>query len=130
KPTGDPAPVIRIGQLVLDRAGFHPTLALEQAAPPDNPYKDCTEDELIERLEKLLEAARATRDFHREHDIARLLPDAGAIDGVVDEGFLVPEDDAEPAMASDTPPIQEVAVPFPSGNGTSETCKADEEAAK
>src|SRR6185369_14903301 len=26
KPTGDTAPVIRVGQLVLDRAGFHPSV--------------------------------------------------------------------------------------------------------
>ena len=120
--------VVRACQLVLDRSGFHPTLALEQAAPPDNPCADMTEDELIERLEKLLESAKATRDFHREHDIARMLPvHAGAIDAVVDEGFEVPEDDAEPAATSDTPPpIQEPGVQNPSGNVTSETCKTDE----
>src|SRR5437870_4242942 len=32
-PTGDSAPVIRIGQLVLDRSGFHPMLTVEQVAP-------------------------------------------------------------------------------------------------
>jgi hypothetical protein len=64
KPTGDPAPVIRIGQLVLDRSGFHPTLAVERVAPPpEPPYEDFTDDQLIEKLEAMLAEAIAERDF-------------------------------------------------------------------
>jgi hypothetical protein len=64
--------VVRACQLVLDRSGFHPTLTLEQAAPPHNEYADCTDDELIEKLEKMLDSARANRDFHRHHEHPRL----------------------------------------------------------
>ncbi len=103
RPTGDPAPVIRVGQLVLDRAGFHPTLTLEQAAPP-NPYDCCSEDELIERLETLLEAARANRDFKRQR--VQPLLGAAVIDGVIDEGFEVPDDDA-PLDSSSSKPDEE-----------------------
>jgi hypothetical protein len=78
KPTGDPIPVIRVGQLVLDRAGFHPTLTVEHAPPPDN--DDATIDETIERLETLLAQARAIRDAERAH----------VIEGVVDD---VPEEE-------------------------------------
>ena len=60
KPTGDPMPVIRVGQLVLDRAGFHPTLTVEHVPPP-NAYEDLTVDDLIEKLEAMLAATIATR---------------------------------------------------------------------
>ena len=63
-PTGDPAPVIRVGQLVLDRSGFHPTLTVETVAPP-NPFADMSEDELIETLEAMLVEARAFRDLRQ-----------------------------------------------------------------
>jgi hypothetical protein len=101
KPTGDPMPVIRVGQLVLDRAGFHPTLTVEQVAPP-NPYDDLTLDETIEKLEKMLADAITLRDAER----AQL--NAGAIDGVVDEGFDVPDDEPDP-------PIQNDVDPYPNG---------------
>ena len=126
--------VVRAYQLVLDRSGFHPTLTLEQAAPAHNVYADLTEDQLIEKTEVMLKRMIESRDFHRAHDITRLLPvavDARVIDAVIDDGFEVPEDDAEPAAVSDTsPPIQELDVQFPEGNSTSETCKTDGEAAK
>jgi hypothetical protein len=96
--------VVRACQLVLDRAGFHPTLTVEHAAPP-NPYKDFTEDELIERLEALLAAAVARRDLHRQH----ALP--AAIDGVVDEGFVVPEDDDAPLETSTSEPEDVWSLP-------------------
>jgi hypothetical protein len=121
KPTGDPAPVIRIGQLVLDRSGFHPTLTVEQAAPPHNEYTDATEDELIERLETMLESVRASRDLKNQQP--RL--GAGVIDAVIDEGFEVPEDGAEPAASGTPPPIQEPGVPFPTGNDTPDAGKDD-----
>lgn len=73
--------VVRACQIVLDRSGHHPTLTVEQVAPPD-PYADYTEDQLIDRLEVLLAETKAQRDAHRN---------AGAIEGVVDAGFEVPE---------------------------------------
>ena len=49
-PKGDPSPVIRAAQIVLDRTGFHPTLAVEavraQEIPEWAPY--LTDDELAE----------------------------------------------------------------------------------
>ena len=46
--------------------------------------QDLSEDQLIERLETLLKRCYESRDFHREHDIARLLPvNAGAIDAKI-----------------------------------------------
>lgn len=56
--------VVRACQLVLDRSGFHPTLTVEHAAVP-NPLADLTDDELIERIERMLERARALRDQPR-----------------------------------------------------------------
>lgn len=73
-PTGDPIPVIRVGQLVLDRAGFHPTLTVEHAPPPDK-YDDATIDETIERLETLLAQARAIRDAERANVIEAVFDD-------------------------------------------------------
>lgn len=74
--------VVRACQLILDRSGFHPTLAVEQAAPPPDEHADETWDETIAHLEALLEQARKMRDAER----------AGVVDGVVDEGFEVPEE--------------------------------------
>jgi hypothetical protein len=112
KPTGDPMPVIRVGQLVLDRSGFHPTLQLLAPAASDNPYAHLTEDELIERLEESLAKTQQSLDLLREQ---RLL-NAGTVDGVVDDGF-VPEDD-EPA-------IQIPDVQIPVGNVTPDEGKDD-----
>ena len=81
-PTGDPAPVIKVGQLVLDRSGFHPTLTVEQAAPP-NPYEGLTEDQIIERLEAMLTGLRARRD---ERPLA-------AADPLLLDAYEVPEGD-------------------------------------
>lgn len=87
KPTGDPAPVIRIGQLVLDRAGFHPTLTIE-AQPPGVDLSHLTLLELADRAERIAQIARSSADA----EAARMLP--VATDGVlIDEGFEVPEDD-------------------------------------
>jgi hypothetical protein len=107
--------VVRACQLVLDRSGFHPTLAVEQVAPR-NEYEDFTEDQLIEKLETLLKQCYASRDFKRQQ------LNAGVVDGVVDEGFEVPEDD-EPVPL--TEPIQNAGVQFPLGNATSDESKGD-----
>jgi hypothetical protein len=94
-PTGDPAPVIKVGQLVLDRSGFHPSVTVEQA-PKANPYDNLTEDELIERLERTLDVAKQARDERRLHAAPEAI-----------EGFLVPEDDdvrPTPQVDSTMPP--------------------------
>ncbi len=100
-PTGDPAPVIRVGQLVLDRAGFHPTLTVESRPMVDEP-RHFTDDELIERIDADIARFTEMRDHikrarelesYDDADPARLLP--VATDAVlIDDGFEVPEDDA------------------------------------
>ena len=57
--------VVRACQLVLDRSGFHPTLTVEQVAPP-NEFADLTEDELIDTLEAMLVDARASRALKQQ----------------------------------------------------------------
>ncbi len=61
--------VVRACQLVLDRSGFHPTLAVENAPAP-NRLADLTNDELVERLETMLGQARALRDDQRQREQA------------------------------------------------------------
>ncbi len=101
--------VVRACQLVLDRSGFHPTMAVEQVAPPVD-LSNVTDDEMIERLERLLASARASRDRKQ-----RLLGE-GPIDAIViDEGYLVPEDDDDAPPAA---PTQQADVPNPDGTGT------------
>ena len=69
------------------------------------------------------------REFKKQYEHPRL--DASVIDAVVDEGYPVPEDDAELATVSDTPPpIQELVVQNPEGNGTPEPWTTDDEVAK
>lgn len=104
KPTGDPAPVIRIGQLVLDRAGFHPTLAIQQVAPP-NEFADLSEDELISALEAMLTEAKASRDLKQQPVI-----------DVSTDYYEVP--DTYDTQSSDA--IQPEDVQIPVGNGTHE----------
>jgi hypothetical protein len=72
----------------LDRSGFHPTLVVEQAPPPPDRYAHFTDDQSVEKLQAMLASAIATRDAHRRP----LLPPMH--DGVViDEGFVVPDDE-------------------------------------
>ena len=49
-PKGDPTPVIRAAQIVLDRTGFHPTLAVQAVRAPEIPdwASWLTDDELAE----------------------------------------------------------------------------------
>jgi hypothetical protein len=119
RPTGDPAPVVQVGRIVLDRAGFHPTLTVEQVAPPKNEYADATEDEVIERLETLLERCRSNRDSKRQHQLAD-----GAVDAeVLDEGFEVPEANTETLGQSGD-------VQNPSGIDTPDKGTTDDKGAK
>lgn len=133
KPTGDPYPVLRIGQLVLDRSGFHPTLAVEHAPPAaPNPYESMTDDEIVTKLEQMLADAIRTRDGHH-----RRLPPMSAADAqwppvadavLLDEGFVIEPDEPEPeAPAPDAPnvwlsppggmPITENTPEIPKENG-------------
>ena len=61
RPTGDPGPVIRVGQLVLDRSGFgpHATLTVDTTASALAAELDgLTTDELLQRAEDLAAQAR------------------------------------------------------------------------
>lgn len=78
--------VVRACQLVLDRSGFHPTLTVEHAAPP-NRYADLTNDDLVEKIQGMLADAIAIRDA--EH--RRALPEA--TDAVVIDGAYAVEGD-------------------------------------
>lgn len=100
--------VVRACQLVLDRSGFHPTLTVEQVAPPRNTFADLSEDELIEKLEAMLAAAKASRDEHRQ---SQALLNAGAVEGVVDEGFEVPDDAPVPEAGWSIPPERQTIEP-------------------
>ena len=98
-PTGDPSPVIRLGQIILDRTGHHPTLAIRHEQPAPDRYARYTDDQVIEKLETMLTAARERRDLHRRAQ----LPE------VIDGEFVVPGDEkpAEPAWSS---PCVEVTI--------------------
>lgn len=95
KPTGDPAPVIRVGQLVLDRAGFHPSLTIQQAPPQPNEFEHMTPEELEQRALHLLETVRSLKHSDLgppgpDDGEPRLLPEA--TDGVlIDEDEPLPE---------------------------------------
>jgi hypothetical protein len=138
--------VVKACQIVLDRSGFHPTLAVEHVEAPD-PYADLTMDEMIERLETMLEQMRAMRDADRarmlereqeqavldarQADAARLI-DAAAVDDVMLHevgGVAVPLDfEAGEPLAFDVE--HHAADPIPQGTCTSENWTTDSEAVK
>jgi len=93
--------VIRAAQIVLDRAGFHPSITVQHVEPA-NKYADLTVDELIAHLEAMLEQARAMRDAEQ-----RALPEA-AVDV---DAYVVPDDDDAPDA------IQNPGVHFQLRNG-------------
>lgn len=76
--------VIRAAQMVLDRSGYHPTLAIQQAPEP-NPYENHTAAELADRAEAIaIECRRMVNE-----EAARLLPEATD----AEEDYLVPDDE-------------------------------------
>jgi hypothetical protein len=85
-PDGNPLPVIKVGQLVLDRAGFAPKIEL--ALQSANDLSHLSLDELIATLEEMLADAIATRDLERrlsdtlaeEKRLQLLLTDGSVID--------------------------------------------------
>jgi hypothetical protein len=99
--------VLRAAQLVLDRAGYHPTMQVQVQSAP-NPCEDLTVFELADRAERIAQHAREMADEEqRRLDSARLLlPEAV-------EGFLVPED--EPPVTDGGAPIQNTDVQNPFG---------------
>jgi hypothetical protein len=80
RPTGDPAPVIAIGKLVLDRTGFHPSLTVEHVTAPDDSLDTCTEDELVEKLEVMLADAKRLRDAKEQLQLTDGAEDAVLVD--------------------------------------------------
>lgn len=93
--------VLRAAQLVLDRSGYHPTLAIQQT-PEANPYENHTAAELADRAEVIAIECRRVAD----EGTARLLPEA--TDAV--EGFLVPDD--EPVVSDAAIQNEEQRNPF------------------
>lgn len=109
-PTGDPAPVIRVGQLILDRAGHHPSLTVRVES--ENKYAGLSLTEIADRAE---EFARLAREMAAAEETARLLP--AAADGVLlDDGFEIED-------AINTPPSDEPVRSIPPGEGTREPAK-------
>ncbi len=102
--------VLRAAQLVLDRAGYHPTLGVVREAA-HNPLSHLSLSELADRAE---ECARRAREL-ADDEAAHLLPE-------VTEGFIVPEGD-EPVVIDAA--IQNDAQRNPVGNDTPNECKED-----
>jgi hypothetical protein len=128
-PTGDVAPVIRVGQLVLDRSGFHPTLTVEHAPPVVDKFEGLSDDELVAALdEKIATLTTLRNSIARSQEFARHRcgvddVDGGPlVEGAVDavDGFIVPDDDVPEATVA---PIQNDAVQFPQGNETPDPSK-------
>jgi hypothetical protein len=61
RPTGDTFPVIQVGKLVLDRAGFGPRATMEVVNAPPDPYAEMNEDDLIAHFERVLDSLRRRR---------------------------------------------------------------------
>lgn len=86
---------VRAAQIILDRTGHHPTLALTTAGPAANPYQDLTDDELIEKLEAMLADARERRDADQRRGLPQLLLlDAFEVPEEGDVRSTLPEDAA------------------------------------
>jgi hypothetical protein len=105
RPTGDVMPVLRLGQLVLDRAGFHPSVTIETAKSSGvEPWaRWLTRDEMVE-VHEIAERARARM-------AAGEVPPEYHEPVEADEGVLVDEDPE---------PIQESTVLIPVGFPTPE----------
>ena len=116
QPTTDPTSVIRVGQLVLDRAGFGPSATMQVVTEP-NRFAELTEDQLIDRLEMLLAAAKARRDAHRPVDVL----DVPALSAPEDV-HVVSEDDAAPPQPA---PIQNPGGQIPTGKVIPDKCIED-----
>jgi hypothetical protein len=89
-PKGDPTPVIRAAQIVLDRTGFHPTLAVQAVRMEIPEYAAyLTNDELAEVQAMVLRAKeRMTSGAPREDTMPNRDVD-------VQDAVLVEEDDVD-----------------------------------
>jgi hypothetical protein len=103
--------VLRAAQLVLDRTGYHPTLAVAQA-PQRNELEGLSIFEVADRAEAYARRARELANA----EAARLLPEATATDAI--DGFVVPEEDTDAA-------IQHPDVAIHDGNHTPGACRGD-----
>lgn len=61
----DTGAIVRAAQVVLDRAGLHPSLTVEVQPAAVNPLEGLTTDELIHRLEDMLRMARDVGEKER-----------------------------------------------------------------
>lgn len=61
-PNGDPTPVIRAAQIVLDRTGFGPSSTLHLEPPPQNDFAHLPLSELADRAEEFARRLRAAAD--------------------------------------------------------------------
>jgi hypothetical protein len=93
RPTGDPMPVIRIGQLVLDRAGFHPTLSVVHA-PASDEFDGLDLFQIADRAEEIAREARRMANAEAARRQQRALPAAHDVQDAVliDDLFEVLED--------------------------------------
>jgi len=102
--------VLRAAQLVLDRAGYHPTLAIANAAPAPTEYDSLSDDDAIALFEqKIARAQQALDTLKRNRDHRWSLPEST-------EGFVVPEEEDA---------IQDADVRIPVGNPTADESKAE-----
>lgn len=83
-PNGDPGPVIRAAQIVLDRTGFGPagTLAVTTSAP-NKDLAGLSDEELMARAEKLLAAAKKEAAERAARIAQEAEPPMVAIEGVI-----------------------------------------------
>jgi hypothetical protein len=81
QPSGDLAPVVRVGQLILDRAGHHPTLTIQHETPTDD-VDHMTVYEALAETERLAGLARQMIDQEtawRQRVLAPALDEEGSI---------------------------------------------------
>ena len=100
--------VVRACQLVLDRSGFHPTLAIQAAPRPEpSPWaRWLTEEQLRQIAVWVDDAKRRMSEGHAPTPVLRLTA-SDAVDAV-----LVEDDDSQPDSQDATP----AEGPVPTGN--------------
>jgi hypothetical protein len=99
-PTGDARPVIQVYQLVLDRAGFHPTLAVEHVAPEPAEWTRWLTSEQLEMHRAAIADARQRMESG-EPAPTQVVVDvrhAEIIDGLLVDSAEVAEADARTAF--------------------------------
>lgn len=113
RPTGDPMPVLRLGQLVLDRAGFHPTISVEHAKTSGvEPWAKWLSYEEYSQVHEIAERAKARMERGEAPPEYKAPPLDLSIEA--DDGVLL---DEIPAAEE---PIPSADVPIPVGFQTPE----------